>query len=175
MSVDVAIREAAAAYLGWGYRSPAIPARVAESGPWVPDSVVRRYGESTPAATDCCTFVAGVLSRACPGKWPADAWAQMMILDAGRPWSTVECPIGAGVAVAAAEPEPGRWYVAQGWSGLRLGRVEQGATGHTWLQWGADRILEASSRAGKVTWTERAWADQRRRYDEVRLAHLVIR
>lgn len=170
MSVDVAIREAAAAYIGWMYRGTGAPARVAERGPWVPASVVRERAE--PQATDCCTFAAGVLSRALPGAWPADAWSQMMILDAGRPWSTIECPIAAGVAELVSEPAPGRWHIVQSWSGLRLGRVAPGASGHTWLLWGPDAVLEASSAAGRVRWAERSWADQCRRYDEVRVAWL---
>lgn len=172
MSLDERIRVAACDYLGWSYRPSGSPARVARAGaPWVPDAVVREAAE--PTATDCCTFVSGVLSVACPGRWPADAWPQMMILDGTRPWSTVDCPIAAGVAVAADSPLGWGWYVVQGWSGLRLGRVEPGATGHTWLQYGTSTILEASSSARTVRWAERPWADTLRRYGAVRLALLL--
>jgi hypothetical protein len=171
VTIDERIRVAASAYVGWAYRAEGQPARVAEPGPWVPASVVRRPVE--PEGTDCCTFVAGVLSRACPGRWPADAWAQAMILDARRPWSTVECPVSAGVAREVGEPIPGHWHVVQGWSGLRLGQVVAGATGHTWLQWGDGLVLEASSAARRVRWRSTPWAYQRRRYDEVRIARLL--
>jgi hypothetical protein len=169
----VSVLEAAAGFLGWTYRGADQTPRVAESGPWIPSGLVRAPGG--PQVTDCCTFVAGVVLRAFPAaRWASASWGRLVVGDPNRPWSVIDAVVEAGIGIEVQAPTAGRWHVAQGWSGLSsVGVVVPGkSTGHTWLQLGTDRVLQASSSAGKVCWTDRTWDVQRARYERVRLVLL---
>jgi len=183
-ALSVATLAEVAWYAGWEYATGSAPSLVAQPSRLAPASVVWTPGKKT--RTVCCVFVGGVLGRVYDrvATWTPNAWSSFMITDPARPWSLFDECVAAGVATpATGAPAPGKWYVAQGWSGLQNGRVVSGSTGHQWLQWGPDLLVEANSAtdedadgsstdAGDVAWRHRTWSAQAGRYDEVRLGLL---
>lgn len=116
----------------------------------------------------CCELVARVVLGAAgvplEGDWypgrvggpPAGClWADAMVLDGDRPWSSAQVWGRAGLAHVlpdGAQPKPGLWHVVQGWRSLTEERVGPGDTGHTWLWYAIDaeygHALESSERHG---------------------------
>jgi hypothetical protein len=142
--------------------------------------VVWKPGRKTD--TICCIYVAGVVGRVFDeaAKWTSKAWARFMVPDS-EPWGMVNECVAAGIGRAyTGTPQPGKWYVVQGWSGLVNGQVVDGSSGHQWIQWGPDLLCEAntytdedadgkSTDEGAVAWKHRAWDPK---HDEVRLVEL---
>lgn len=172
-------------YPGWDYSAAGTPALVARDSRLAPDSVVWQPGKKTD--TVCNVFLAGVVGCVYENsaRWTADAWAMFMV-PVDHPWGMIEECVAAGIGIEHIDPpRSNKWYVAQGWSGLVNGKVVAGSTGHQWLQWGPDLLAEAttwndedadgnSTDPGAVAWRHRSWADQVKRFDEVRLVALNV-
>jgi len=172
-------------YVGWDYATGTQPSLVAQPSTLAPASVVWAPGKKTK--TVCCVFTAGILGRVYDrtAVWTSNAWSRFMISDPNRPWSQLDECVAAGVTRATTgTPALGKWYIVQGWSGLVNGKVVSGSTGHQWLQWGPDLLVEAttytdedadgsSTDAGAVAWRHRSWGAQSNRYTEVRLGELL--
>lgn len=183
MTLDTAIRVELAEYLGWDYSKAGAPSLVAKPCRLAPDRVVWRPGAKT--TTVCCVVVAGVLGRVydADARWSSRAWQRCMV-PADEPWAMLAEFVDAGIGVVVpSPPQPGRWYAAQGWKGLVGGKVVAGSSGHQWLQYGPDLLVEAttwtdedadgkSTDPGAVAWRHRTWSAQLARYDEVRLVEL---
>ena len=159
-------------YLGWEYGSGSQPSYVAQPSTLSPSNVVWAPGKLT--TTVCCVFVAGILGRVyqTTAHWTANAWQRFMV-PADDPWGMVNECVAAGIGTAyTGTPAAGKWYVVQGWNGLVNGQVVEGSSGHQWLQWGPDRLAQATlTSAGGITWTYRAWSPTR--YQEIRLVELI--
>jgi hypothetical protein len=160
-------------YVGWDY-SPKLPdgsrmpARVAMPCLLAPANIVWAPGKKTD--TVCCVFVAGVIGRVYDktAKWSSTAWQRFMI-PASEPWGPVNEAIAAGIGKAySGTPQPGKWYIVQKWTGLVNGQVVKGASGHQWLQWGPDLLVEANTYTdedadgsatdeGAVAWRHKPW------------------
>lgn len=171
-------------YVGWDYATGSAPSLVAQPSRLAPSNVVWAPGKKTK--TVCCVFVAGIVGRVYDkqAQWTSTAWQRFMV-PASEPWGMINECLASGIGVPhTGTPKAGKWYVVQGWSGLVDGQVVTGSTGHQWLQWGPDLLVEAttytdedadgsSTDAGAVAWRHRSWSAQSSRYTEVRLVELV--
>lgn len=168
-TTDEAIRHAASFYLGSLYDGQR--PRVAHASQWIPAQLV----SNDPApGTSCSPFAGAVVIDAFPmARWSSQSWADLQIMDAARPWSPIAAVVAAGIGSEVGRPMSGRWHYCQGWSGLDNGRIVATSGGHSWLCYGDDLILQASSAAGRVTWTRREWTQSLGRYGSgVRVAVL---
>lgn len=180
-------------FLGYDYtdrKQPGNVALVARPSRLAPAAATWAIGKKTD--TVCCVVLAGVVGcvydsarGAVPAAaWSVKAWKNMMVQDVAAPWSVTDECLAAGIGTLhTGAPVAGRWYVAQGWKGLVNGQIVEASTGHQWLQWGPDLMVEAttwtdedgddrSTDPGAVAWRVRTWAKQSARYDEVRLVAL---
>jgi hypothetical protein len=145
------------------------------------------YPYVTPARpghreVDCCTLAERILHRVYPSApWSRRTHVDFMIShgDRTRPFSPVDAAVEAGVGQAVDELVAGRWHLVQGWRRLDVsGRIVPGAsTGHTFLFLAGafdavdGHVLEATN-LNHAWWRAVRWADQRKKFDEVRLAVL---
>lgn len=183
MNLDQRMRVAASDYLGWAHRDTAKgqQPRVARSHPIIPVKVVRPHG---PMYTDCTTFEIGVLTQAFPAaRWKPEHY-QRLQLTREEPWGGLAVVQELGIAAPVAAPIEGRIHMAQAWKGLVGGKAVDASRGHAFFFFGSSLILQCASWAdidgdgastdpGRVTWTERTWAKQLERYDEVRIVELL--
>jgi hypothetical protein len=176
-------------YLGWDYTDFKVSgarAYVARGSRLAPANVTWGIGNKTK--TVCSVQLAGILGCVydAVAKWSANAWANMQIFDAAKPWSVIDELIAAGVGRAyVGVPQVGKAYACQGWKGLVDGKIVAGkSTGHQFIMLGPDLLLESttwtdedgdgnSTDLGASAWRHRAWAKTVSRYDKVRLVELA--
>jgi len=170
-------------YVGWGYATGSQPSFVAQPSRLAPANVVWGPGQKT--RTVCCVFVAGIVGRVFDrtAKWTSTAWSRFMV-PATEPWGMLTECVAAEIGTAfTGTPQPGKWYVVQGWNHLEKGKVVAKSRGHQWLQWGPNLMVEANvytdqdadgslTDPGAVAWRHQAWVPQSARYQEIRLVEL---
>jgi hypothetical protein len=86
----------------------------------------RRYGHTGVDAVDCVIFAEAILHSSYPEIDWSGTHADLMILDAARPFSNVEALVGLGFREVP-ELVPGRWHYCQGW--------RKNGAGHCFLIW----------------------------------------
>jgi hypothetical protein len=175
-------------YIGYDYTDFKVTgavALVARGSKLAPTNVTWAVGKKTD--TVCSVQMAGILGCVYDkiAKWTANAWANMQIFDAAKPWSVIDELIAAGVGVPfVGVPQAGKAYACQGWKGLVGGKIVSGSSGHQFIMLGPDLMLESttwtdedgdgnSTDPGASAWRHRTWAKTASRYDEVRLVELV--
>lgn len=139
----------------------------------VPDRVVRQRGEQR--ITDCSTFAGLGVVGALPGRWDAAACMDLAVGDAARPYSPIEAVVRCLVGREVGAPVAERWHLVQAWRVVdSAGVPDLAAGGHAFLWLGGEvgAKVHASSSAGRVLAEDATWADQRRRYQGLRLAVL---
>lgn len=174
--LDLAILARIGQFVGYLYR-PAGKNPLIEPLPSgclvVPSRVVRQRGESR--FTDCSTFAGLGVVGALPGRWDAAAAMDLAVGDAARPYSPIECVVRCLVGREVGAPVADRWHLVQAWRAVdSAGVPELAAGGHAFLWFGGEvgTKYHASSSAGRVLAEDATWADQRKRYQGLRLAVL---
>lgn len=97
---------------------------------------------------DCSTLTARVL-EVVHGLFTRERWNDVVVADAGRPWSPMD--VGAELGAEVTGPVAGRWHLIQGW---RILPPDPNASGHAMLGWCAGEymnVLEAQRGYG-VRW-----------------------
>jgi len=101
------------------------------------------------SVVDCSTLTARVL-EAVYGRLSTQEWLDVVIGDAGRPWSPIELA-SSRWGSEVTDPVPARWHLLQGW---RTMPPAQPASGHAMLVWSSGghlNVLEAQRGYG-VRW-----------------------
>ena len=125
--------------------------------------------------TNCCIAVELILKALRPdGQWSTQTHADLMILDAARPWSPIDAIEAAGIGSRVDAPVPGRWHLVQFW------RDPVALTnGHTilWYQSPLAFISEgyvAEATDASVQWFRKTTLSEKAGGRQYRLASLAI-
>jgi len=153
--------EAAAHFLGYRYafatkghrsRVPVIRDPLPSSLLWEP-GMERRI--------DCSGFITAALAFAYADlvEWDAQAYGEMQVFDAGRPWSPVECWTRHNLGAPLPNNEHAQgWGVYQGWVSAEPGSI---SGGHQWAYHGGMGVRVHSTIRGGIgpIWERAHWED----------------